>query len=142
MIKIIAILFVFFLAGCTSQRQYSNIVRIKNVCPSDINILIPDYVFGTRVINQHHIYLPVGENDILAYFHTNDIDDGFKHEGTFMIYKDSHEQLNYPFFISSSGRVRKFGKYDLIRLSRDVSTKDDRKHGVVRYIIDSQEICP
>ncbi|HFO8426672.1 TPA: hypothetical protein ACHK1F_004530, partial [Escherichia coli] len=65
-----------------------------------------------------------------------------KYEGAFMIYKDSRGELDYPFTISLSGREKKFGKNDLIRLSRDISTKDDRKYGVIRYIIDSQEICP
>ena len=34
-----------FLAGCTSQMKYSNVVRIRNVCSSDINVFIPEYVF-------------------------------------------------------------------------------------------------
>ncbi len=38
--------------------------------------------------------------------------------------------------------VKKFGKNDLIELSGDISTKDDKKHGVVKYMIDSQDICP
>lgn len=41
-----------FLAGCTSQMNYSNVVRIRNVCSSDINVFIPEYVFGGNVIKQ------------------------------------------------------------------------------------------
>ena len=44
-----------FLAGCTSQMNYSNVVRIRNVCSSDINVFIPEYVFGGNVIKQHWI---------------------------------------------------------------------------------------
>lgn len=141
MIRIIVFL-LFFLSGCTSQKEYSNIVRIENRCSSDIDVFIQGYVSGSTLIYQHNIHLPVGDSDVLVYFPTADIDDGFKYEGEFMIYKDSRGELDYPFTISLSGREKKFGKNDLIRLSRDISTKDDRKYGVIRYIIDSQEICP
>lgn len=65
-----------FLAGCTSQMKYSNVVRIRNVCSSDINVFIPEYVFGGNVIKQHHIYLPVNGIDVLSYFYTENINDG------------------------------------------------------------------
>ncbi|MDW6204566.1 hypothetical protein RNP48_23620, partial [Escherichia coli] len=67
-----------FLAGCTSQMKYSNVVRIRNVCSSDINVFIPEYVFGGNVIKQHHIYLPVNGIDVLSYFYTENINDGFQ----------------------------------------------------------------
>ncbi|PAZ23051.1 hypothetical protein APX81_26030 [Escherichia coli] len=33
-----------FLAGCTSQMKYSNVVRIRNVCSSNINVFIPEWI--------------------------------------------------------------------------------------------------
>ncbi|EFH7432558.1 hypothetical protein GKJ95_07370 [Escherichia coli] len=131
-----------FLAGCTSQMKYSNVVRIRNVCSSDINVFIPEYVFGGNVIKQHHIYLPVNGIDVLSYFYTENINDGFQYEEAFTVNKDSSGNFDYPFVILSSGREKKFGKNDLIELSRDISTKDDKKHGGVKYMIDSQNICP
>ena len=70
------------------------------------------------------------------------INDGFQYEEAFTVNKDSSGNFDYPFVILSSGREKKFGKNDLIELSRDISTKDDKKHGVVKYMIDSQNICP
>ncbi len=78
-----------FLAGCTSQMKYSNVVRIRNVCSSDINVFIPEYVFGGNVIKQHHIYLPVNGIDVLSYFYTENINDGFQYEEAFTVNKDS-----------------------------------------------------
>ena len=74
-----------FLAGCTSQMKYSNVVRIRNVCSSDINVFIPEYVFGGNVIKQHHIYLPVNGIDVLSYFYTENINDGFQYEEAFTV---------------------------------------------------------
>ncbi|HCN9867501.1 TPA: hypothetical protein N7A89_005267, partial [Escherichia coli] len=73
---------------------------------------------------------------------TENINDGFQYEEAFTVNKDSSGNFDYPFVILSSGREKKFGKNDLIELSRDISTKDDKKHGVVKYMIDSQDICP
>ncbi|HAZ4297144.1 TPA: hypothetical protein J1E24_004750, partial [Escherichia coli] len=109
-----------FLAGCTSQMKYSNVVRIRNVCSSDINVFIPEYVFGGNVIKQHHIYLPVNGIDVLSYFYTENINDGFQYEEAFTVNKDSSGNFDYPFVILSSGREKKFGKNDLIELSRDI----------------------
>ncbi|HIC1371705.1 hypothetical protein ACLPBM_21385 [Escherichia coli] len=78
----------------------------------------------------------------MSYFYTENINDGFQYEEAFTANKDSSGNFDYPFVILSSGREKKFGKNDLIELSRDISTKDDKKHGVVKYMIDSQDICP
>lgn len=40
-----------FLAGCTSQMKYSNVVRIRNVCSSDINVFIPEYVLEVMLLS-------------------------------------------------------------------------------------------
>ena len=99
------------------------------------------------VIRQHlaevYIQLVLDAKQGVAYIiNTENINDGFQYEEAFTVNKDSSGNFDYPFVILSSGREKKFGKNDLIELSRDISTKDDKKHGVVKYMIDSQNICP
>lgn len=98
-----------FLAGCTSQMKYSNVVRIRNVCSSDINVFIPEHVFEVMLL-QHHIYLPVNGIDVLSYFYTENINDGFQYEEAFTVNKDSSGNFDYPFVILSSGREKNLGK--------------------------------
>lgn len=77
----------------------------------------------------------------MSYFYTENINDGFQYEEAFTVNKDSSGNFDYPFVILSSGREKIWEKRSS-ELSGDISTKDDKKHGVVKYMIDSQDICP
>lgn len=132
----------FILSGCSLPRDYSNVVKIKNVCSSVVDIFIPVHVYGSRISHDYYVHLPVNESGVLLYFFTGGYGHGFEYEQSFTQHKDEDGNFDYPFTVSSSGKEKTFGKNDLIRLSRDVSTKDDKRSGRARYIIDSKEICP
>lgn len=143
MIKNIILFFIMIiLHGCTTQRVHVNVIDIKNVCSSDIDLIVYGYVSGSEVLHEYHARIVKDESKILLLYTTADRDDRFKYEGSYMIYKDKNGNLDYPFILSQAGRSKSFGKNDLIRLARDISSERDKRSGGVRYIIDSMEICP
>lgn len=67
-------------------------------------------MFLEVMLLQHHIYLPVNGIDVLSYFYTENINDGFQYEEAFTVNKDSSGNFDYPFVILSSGREKNLGK--------------------------------
>lgn len=78
--------------------------------PQILMCLFLSMFFGGNVIKQHHIYLPVNGIDVLSYFYTENINDGFQYEEAFTVNKDSSGNFDYPFVILSSGREKNLGK--------------------------------